>query len=169
MRGDLVDTLEKLLRGLDNGRMHFPPRDHRDDRPRRSGAGAAHRDGASLSRDALPARRRHHGGRCGQRRRDARRACRGGQAGRGRRPHRADQDRPARHAGATRRRSACARACRAQSGGAGARRRRRRGDAAAPARLRPLRSRTQDPRREALARRGSLRGGTTITITTITT
>ena len=42
VRGDLVDTLEKLLRGLDNGRMRVQPRDHRDHRPRRSRAGAAH-------------------------------------------------------------------------------------------------------------------------------
>ena len=46
----------------------------------------------------------------------------------------------------------------AQSGGADPRCRGRRGDAAAPARLRPLRSRTQDPRRQALAGRGSLCG-----------
>ena len=80
----------------------LPPRDPGDHRPRRSGAGAADRDGASLSGDALPARRRHHGGRRGQRRRDARRAPGSRQAGRGRRPHRAEQDRPRRHAGTPR-------------------------------------------------------------------
>ena len=35
----------QLLRGLDNGRIALPPRHHGDHRPRRSGAGAAHRDG----------------------------------------------------------------------------------------------------------------------------
>ncbi len=58
LRGDLVDALEKLLRDLDNGRVGVPPRDPGDHRARRSGAGAADRDGASLSGDALPARRR---------------------------------------------------------------------------------------------------------------
>ena len=74
-----------------------PPRDPGDHRPRRSGAGAADHDGASLSGDALPARRRGHRGRRGERRGDARRAHGSGEAGRGRRPHRADQDRSARH------------------------------------------------------------------------
>ena len=109
VRGDLVNTLEKLLRGLDNGRMTFQPRDHRDDRPRRSGAGAAHRDGASLSRAALPPRRRGDGGRCGEWRRDARRAHRSREAGRGRGPHRAHQDRPARLSRAARGAARCSR------------------------------------------------------------
>ena len=73
-----------------------PPRDPGDHRARRSGAGAADRDGASLSGPALPARRRDHRGGCGERGRDARPAHGIGQAGRGRRPDRADQDRSAR-------------------------------------------------------------------------
>ena len=72
MRGDLVDTLEKLLRGLDNGRMSFNRVIIETTGSGRSGAGAAHRDGASLPGAALPPRRRHHGGRRDQRRRDAR-------------------------------------------------------------------------------------------------
>ena len=74
LRGDLVTALEKLLRDLDNGRVTLPPRRAGDHRPRRSGAGAADHHGASLSGDALPARRRRHRGRRGQRRRDARRS-----------------------------------------------------------------------------------------------
>ena len=114
MRGDLVDTLEKLLRGLDNGRMQF-------NRVIIETTGLA--DPAPVLHtamvhpylvDALPARRRRHGGRRGQRRRDARRAYRGGEAGRGRRPHRADQDRPARH-GRAREAADAARAARARS------------------------------------------------------
>ena len=50
MRGDLVDALEQLLRDLDNGRAGVPPRGDRDHRPRRSRAGPADHDGASLSR-----------------------------------------------------------------------------------------------------------------------
>ena len=67
--------------------------DHRDDRPCRSGAGAAVDHGPSGAGAGLSARRRHRAGRCGERRGDARRPCRGGEAGRGRRPHRARQDR----------------------------------------------------------------------------
>ena len=74
VRGDLVNTLEKLLRGLDNGRMTF-------NRVIIETTGLA--DPAPVLhtamvhpylRDALPARRRRHGGRCRERRRDARRA-----------------------------------------------------------------------------------------------
>ena len=64
MRGDLVDALETLLRDLDNRPLHVQPRTAGDDRPSRSGAGAAHGHGASLSGAALPARRRGDGGRC---------------------------------------------------------------------------------------------------------
>ena len=49
MRGDLVDALETLLRDLDNRRCTFRRVLIGDHRPRRSGAGAAHRHGASLS------------------------------------------------------------------------------------------------------------------------
>ena len=68
MRGDLVDALETLLRDLDARRCSFRRVLLGDHRPRRSGAGAAHGDGASLSAAALPARRRRHRGRRGQRR-----------------------------------------------------------------------------------------------------
>ena len=168
VRGDLVNTLEKLLRGLDNGRMKF-------NRVIIETTGLA--DPAPVLhtamvhpylRAALPARRRRDGGRCGERRRDARRACRGREAGRGRGPHRADQDRPDRHA---ERREALA-ALRARLAALNpaapvieARGRERR----AADRLRALRRRAQDPRREALARRRKPTRPRTITITIITT
>ena len=50
MRGDLVDALETLLRDLDNAPLQVQARIAGDDRSGRSGAGAAHGDGASLSR-----------------------------------------------------------------------------------------------------------------------
>ncbi len=84
-------------------------RRHRDHRPRRSGAGAAVDHGASGACAGLPARRRRHAGRRGQRRRDARRPCRGGEAGRRRRPHRHHQDRSGRAMRMSS--SRCARGC----------------------------------------------------------
>ena len=49
LRGDLVDALEQLAARSRQWPRRVPPRDPGDDRPRRSGAGAADRDGASLS------------------------------------------------------------------------------------------------------------------------
>ena len=81
MRGDLVDALETLLRDLDNGRCTFR-------RVLLETTGLA--DPAPVLHTAmahpylvhaLPARRRGHRGRRGQRRGDARRACRSGEAG----------------------------------------------------------------------------------------
>ena len=100
VRGDLVNTLEKLLRGLDNGRMNF-------NRVIIETTGLA--DPAPVLHTimvhpymaaTLPSRRRRDPRRCGEWRGDARCAPGGGEAGRGRRPHRADQDRPDRHAAA---------------------------------------------------------------------
>ena len=68
MRGDLVDALETLAARSRQPALHVPPRAVGNHRARRSGAGAAHRHGASISAAALSARRRRHGGRCGQRR-----------------------------------------------------------------------------------------------------
>ena len=97
VRGELVDTLADLIDRLQTGRIApSGARRHRDDRPRRSGAGAAVDHGPSGAGAGLPARRRRHAGRRGQWRGDARRPCRGGEAGGGGRPHRADQDRSGR-------------------------------------------------------------------------
>ena len=148
-----------------------PPRDPGDHRARRPRAGAADRDGASLSGHALPARRRDHRGRCGERRGDARRAHGSGEAGRGRGSDRADQDRPARlRRSGRRRRDACWPATPLNPAApildAAA-------DEASPDRLLACGlydPDSQDPRRQALARGRSLcRRRVQITITTTTT
>ena len=77
VRGDLIATLEDLLRKRDNGRIHaVPPGRDRDHGPRRPRADPARADLPSLSRDAVPAAGRRHRGRRRQRRRDPRRPSR---------------------------------------------------------------------------------------------
>ena len=77
VRGDLIATLEDLLRKRDNGRITaVQARRHRDHRSRRSGADPACGALSSLPVDALRGRRRGDGGRCGQWRRHARCASR---------------------------------------------------------------------------------------------
>ena len=131
LRGDLVDALEQLLRDLDNGRVTFrrvmlETTGLADPAPVLQTA-MAHPylvmryrlDGVVTVVDAVngAATLDEH--------------LEVGQAGRGRRPARADQDRPHRHAGAPRRQGAArGPPARAQSGGPDPRRRRRRSDAA---------------------------------------
>ena len=106
-----------------------PPRDRGDHRPRRSGAGAAHRDAASVSGAALSARRRRHAGRCGERPGDARPASRGREAGGRGRPAGAHQDRSPRYARTPRSAGAAhATLARPESRGADPRRAGRRGE-----------------------------------------
>ena len=94
MRGDLVDALEKLLRGLDNGRMHASAASSSRPPGLADPAPVLHTamvhpylvlrfrlDGVVTVVDAVNGARH------------ARRASRGGEAGGGRGPHRADQDR----------------------------------------------------------------------------
>ena len=170
LRGDLVEALEKLLRDLDNGRVAF----RRVILETTGLADPAPVLQTAMAHPYLVMRFRldgvDHRGRRGQRRRDARRARRSGQAGRGRRPHRADQDRPrstrpSARGAATR----CARGLRALNPAAPIL------DAAAgeatAARLLDCGlydPDAQDPRRQALARRGGLCGRRART-TTITT
>ena len=145
VRGDLVNTLEKLLRGLDNGRMTF-------DRVIIETTGLAdpapvlhtamvhpyfvmrfRLDGVVTVVDAVN----------GAATLDAHVEAR--EAGRGRGPHRADQDRPSRFTRTPRGGRPLARARdRAQSGRAGDRGRRR--ERRAAHRLRPLRCGAQDSR-----------------------
>ena len=152
LRGDLVTALEKLLRNLDNGRASFKrviveTTGLADPAPLLQTA-----DAASLSGDALSARRRRDTGRRGERVQHARQSSRSGEAGCGRGSYRADQDRSARSG----RRSGQARrpdraAAQAQSGSSDPRCRRRRGPRDRHHRLRTLRPGPQDSGCIALA------------------
>jgi Ni2+-binding GTPase involved in maturation of urease and hydrogenase len=73
IRGDLIATLEDILRRRDNGRIAPFQRVLIETTGLAAGAGSAYGHGASLSHAAVPCRRRRHLGRYGKWKRDPRR------------------------------------------------------------------------------------------------
>ena len=165
IRGDLVATLEDMIRRRDNGRIAPFARVLIETTGLADPAPVLHTIMfPPLSDAAIPARRRHHGGGCGERHVDARRPSRIRQAGGRRGPDRPDEDRSA--ARLARGGRTCGRtklaarppSRRSQSGGAHSRRGVWRGGRGVALRHRPLRSDRQAPGRRPLAQRRSRRG-----------